>query len=215
MELKPSHQIGTLSEVEQQAVDLRADGATMREVMVATGLNHSQAERAIMKATLTEADVTRFMAGGQDLGSRAVAGRAAKISWGVMGILAGVPESQVRKAYEQAASLKSKGQRIGHGGRFHYDEAGQPLYADELKPTGTSIPLGVKYEGALAQAFTQRLGRLDKDARDRIAEQYGIATKGKKPQTVVNLILKAAADVKARNEARLEALAPKELESAS
>jgi len=204
--LKPSHRIGELSEAEQQAVSMREEGATMKAIMAATNLNHSQAERAIMKATLTEADVASFEAGGTDLGSRAQAGRANGLSWGVMGILAGQPESAVRRAFTQATELKSQGLRIGRGGRFHYDESGRPLYADELKATGTAIPKGGTLGTAIKASFEQRLGRLDRAAVVRIAEQYGIPTKGA-TQILVKRIIKAAEGVAERNAERTAQLA--------
>lgn len=210
MKLKATNQIGDLSEVEQEAVALRAAGSTMRDVMIATGLNHSQAENAIMKATLTESDVARFEAMGADLGSRVVAAREAKLSWGVIMMLAAETEGAVRKAFTEATTLKSQGQRIGKGGRFYYGDNGQPLYDGELKPTGTNIPKTAKYEGAIKAAFEQRLSVLGSRDRTRlvsIAEQYGLKTKGVATKALVKQVIKAAAEVAERNEERSAKLA--------
>lgn len=218
MELKASHKIGQLSDAEQAVIRLKADGLANRQIMAETGLNHSQVERAILKATLTESDVTRFMGLGVDLGSRAVAGREQKLSWGVMGILAGVPESQVRKAFETATQIKSKGVRIGKGGRYHYGpDRGAPLYQDVLKPTGTAIPVGANYDAAIAISVEQRITRLPREGVVRLAERYGVSSKGA-TAVIANRIIKAhrAKGVElAAKEAQLkEQLAPKELEAA-
>lgn len=172
-----SHQIGQLNEVEQQAVTMKGQGAKNKAIMAATGLNHSQVERAILKATLTQGDVENFEALGTTLADRVKAGRANTLSWGVMGILAGVPESQIRKAWTEITKLESKGVRIGRGGRFAYGFTGQPLYEDTLKPTGTEIPKGAGVQAALKLSRVQRIARMTMDDLKVLGEQVGVEFK--------------------------------------
>lgn len=177
MKLTTTHQVGVLTAVEAEAVALKADGMKLKAIMAATGLNHSQVERAILKATLTEADVEAFEALGTDLASRVKAGRKNGLSWGLMGILAGVPEGQVRKAWTEGTNLESKGVRIGKGGRFAYGYSGQPLYEETLKPTGTEIPKGAGLVGALKESRVQRIARMDISDLKVLGEQVGVAFK--------------------------------------
>lgn len=177
MKFQPSHQIGEFSEAEAHAVTLRQSGAKMKQIMAETGLNHSQAERAIMKATLTTADAEAFEASGTDLASRVRAARKAGTSWGVIGILAGEPESKVRRAWTEATNLESKGLRIGRGGRFAYGYSGEPLYEDTLKPTGTAIPKGAGLVGALKVSRVQRLVQMDLADLKELGSQAGVAWK--------------------------------------
>lgn len=174
MNINASHQIGELSEVEAEAVAIRANGGTLKAAMAATGLNHSQVERAVLKATLTQADADRFEAGGADLADRVVAARNAGTSWGVIGILAGEPESKVRKAWSDRTALESKGLRIGRGGRFAYGYSGEPLYEAELRPTGTAIPKGAGLVGALKESRIQRIGRMELDDLKALGAELGI-----------------------------------------
>lgn len=206
MNIKTSNKIGHLTDIEVRAVELRSQGMSQRDVMAELGLNHSQVENAVMKATLGEADVARFEALGADLPSRVLAAREQKLSWGIIMILAGETEGKVRKAYEAATELKSKGGRIGKGGRFYYGEAGQPLYEDTLKPTGTAIPLGSGYDKAIALSVEQRIERLPREGVVRIAERYGVSTKGA-TAIIAKRVIKASRELAAKNAEREAKLA--------
>jgi hypothetical protein len=94
-----------------------------------------------------------------------------------MGILAGEPESKVRKAWTDGTNLESKGVRIGKGGRFAYGFTGQPLYEDVLKPTGTEIPKGAGVQGALKESRVQRIARMDFEDLKTLGEQVGVEFK--------------------------------------
>lgn len=172
-------------------------GATVKEICAETGLNYSQLWRFCESRSLDEAgfEFLTELAGNE----KAVAEmREAGLSWGKIACrfrlneshtALGCPEGKVRKAFETATGLKSQGQRIGKGGRFFYGYSGQPLYAGELRPTGTDIPVGAKLGEALVAAEEQRMISWDIEAVRAKATELGISLKaGKKNATKAQLI---------------------------
>ena len=123
------------------AILLRLEGQPWHEVLKETGLSHSQAERhefrfkmwlwATDKA-LVDGDwsVIKLPADDVKAGQVIAKARAQGISWGVLGERCNTSESRVRKLFALATGTKSKGLRMGKGGRFAYDD--EALYMDEI-----------------------------------------------------------------------------------
>ena len=169
------------------AAELAEGGATKAAIQEATGLNYSQLWRYLRSQEL-EAQGFEFHTT-VDPELVAAYRRDTELSWGEIAVrfrtseahnLMGAPEGQIRKAWAQATGLKSQGLRIGKGGRFYYEESGRPLYADELRPTGTEIPVGAKLATALAEAEGQKLIRKDISELRSMAEAAGIEVKNAK-----------------------------------
>lgn len=179
-----------LASARAKAVKMKKAGAKMKQILVETGLNHSQAESAIMEASFTDEDRKWFEKLAADTPGRCVAARKANKSWGWIAVMAGVPESQVRKHWANATGLKSQGQRIGRGGRFYYGDGGRPLYENELKPTGTDIKVGSDRETAILQSRLQRMVGLEMDELKNLGKDYGVTfrkgdTKTKYAQRII------------------------------
>ncbi len=141
----------------QEAADAIAGGMTRKAAQQKFDLNYSQLWLFTRRAEIVEAglDVEATAENVRELR------KDASLSWGEIACRCGVPESKVRKLFTETTDLKSQGQRIGKGGRFYYGERGAPLYEAELRPTGTDIPKGAKYEGAITAAVGQRLIHLE------------------------------------------------------
>lgn len=159
-------------------------GMKQKEVRETLQLNHSQLDLIVYQNQLTEADFDRFLEGGGTLGERvAVARNQLSLSWGVIGLLAGEPESRVRREYAKQTEKDSKGQRIGKGGRWLMNEP--TLYERELNPTGTILPAGKVYNRAFAigEARVQRIYKLDFTQTQELATAYGLTWDSKKYRT--------------------------------
>lgn len=183
------------------ALDLAIAGATRKEILAKSKLNYSQAWCFIRTCELmaegfdfyTEvvpAEVARLR--GFELNSKNewVRSNEEQLSWGEIGVRHQVPEGRVRRAFTEATELKHEGQRIGKGGRFYYGPvSGAPLYAAELRPTGTDIPKGANLQGAVVAADGQRLMSADLEEVKAIAKGLGISlTVGKKNRTKGDLV---------------------------
>ncbi len=178
-----------------KALAMHAEGAPIKAIIKETGLNYSQAWRYLRSRDL-EAQGFEFLTTVDQAGVKAM--RDEGLSWGEIGVrhrltgdhtTFGCPEGQVRKAFTEATGLKSQGQRVGKGGRFYYGEMGVPLYAGELRPTGTDVPKDAKYEGAVQAAENQRLIHLDLDTLKERATALGINLKsGNKNKTKAKLV---------------------------
>lgn len=181
------------SALEASALALLKEGQKQAAVRQALGLNHSQLDLIVYRNQLTEEDFARFVEGGGTLGERvAVARNVLKLSWGVIGLLAGQPESKIRKAYADQTAHDSRGQRIGKGGAHLMREPG--LYEKELNPTGTVLPAGKVYDRAFAlqQARVQRIYKLDLKQLRELGAAYGVAfKKGQTKTTFTKALLKA------------------------
>lgn len=164
------------AETFKAAVADRKGGMKMAEVMAKHDLSHSQLELAIMRLDTLKDQVGSVPATAEGITKARQAGH----SWGVISVLANVPESRVRKIWAEATNLKSQGLRTGKGGRFYYGDSGQPLYTGEdLKTTGTAIRRDEKMlEGALKAADDQR--NLVKEPIEKVVALYTKVT-GRKP----------------------------------
>lgn len=185
-----------LTAAQKKAVRLKADGAKMKQILVETGLNHSQAEAAILAASFTPEDRKWFDGLGKTPDERFVAARKAGKSWGWIAVLAAVPESQVRKAWTAATGTKSQGTRIGRGGRFYYGEGGRPLYAENLRSTGTQIKLGSDRETAILQSRLQRMANLTMEELTDLGKDYGVTFKKGETKTAYAKRIVTAATTK-------------------
>lgn len=178
-----------------KALAMHAEGAQIKSIIKETGLNYSQTWRFLRSRDL-EAEGFEFHTTVDPVAVKAM--REAGMSWGEIGVrhrlngehtTFGAPEGQVRKAFTEATGLKSQGQRIGKGGRFYYGERGTPLYAGELRPTGTDIPKDAKYDGAVEAANSQRLIHKDLDELKAMASDLGVSLKaGNKNKTKAKLV---------------------------
>lgn len=178
-----------------KALAMHADGAQIKAIIKETGLNYTQTWRFLTSRDL-EAQGFEFLTTVDP--ARCEAMRAEGLSWGAIAVrhrltpehnTFGAPEGQVRKAFETATGLKSQGQRIGKGGRFFYGDRGAPLYAAELRPTGTDIPKEAKYDGAIQAAQDQRLIHRDLEDLKARATELGVSLKsGSKNKTKAKLV---------------------------
>lgn len=146
------------------------EGTPIKSILVETGLNYSQAWLYIRTAECKEAGLMVEEVNGSAIAEL----RASGFSWGEIAVRCQLPESRVRKMFTENSGQRSQGLRIGKGGRFFYDEGGAPLYTDELKATGTIIPEGALYEGAIAASVEQRLIHRDVNELRAMAEEAGV-----------------------------------------
>lgn len=178
-----------------EAYAMHKAGGTVKAICAETGLNYSQLWRFCESRKLEEAGFEFHTEIDND---QVKAYREADMSWGSIAVRfrlneshtnLGCPEGKIRKAFTEATGLKSQGQRIGKGGRFYYGFSGQPLYAGELRPTGTDIPKDAKLGDALVAAESQRMVGWELDAVRAKAEELGIKLKsGSKNKTKAKLI---------------------------
>lgn len=164
------------------ALELHEANTPMKAILAETGLNYSQAWYFIRSAELRATD--KLETG--EITPQVISDlRSAGHSWGEVAVRCQLPESRIRKMFSEATGLKSQGQRIGKGGRFYYGPiSGQPLYADTLKPTGTSIPVGAHLAEAVECAQEQRMIHWDIKEIRSLAQEMGLNTKGTKAQLV-------------------------------
>lgn len=172
------------AETLEACVRLRADGLGWKDILAQTGLSHSQAEIAVLKATLPADAFVPFSP------EAVVALRSEGISWGEIGVRLGVPEGKVRSAFKAATGTLSEGLRIGSGGRFLNADA--VLYADVLKQSGTAIPNEYGRINARKAAVECRMMKLDRSELKALAADYGITVaKNATPASIINKIKKA------------------------
>jgi hypothetical protein len=116
-----------------EAIAMKDSGATFKQVQKATGLNYSQvwlpwfrlhnADRLIdpeasnYKNTLARA--RGFVRDGAGF-KRNMA--LPETSWGELSALIGLPESRIRRTFEEYTNVDSEGLRMGRGGRWLQDE---------------------------------------------------------------------------------------------
>lgn len=130
------------SEIFAQAQALREEKKSHKEIMEATGLSHSQMERAFMAQDI-KAGVIK---GGFLTQPDSVTVKAAMIaklrlegeSWGLISVRFKEPEGRTRKAFTEATALDSKGMRIGRGGRYVADDGRFYAGSDRAK-LGTEL----------------------------------------------------------------------------
>jgi hypothetical protein len=120
-------------------------------------LSHSQAERAEFRLKILLHTMDPKLVPGNwsviplpkentpaEIGKLVEAERKKGVSWGVIAERVGpkgMPESKARKAYEEAVALRSKGQRVGKGGRFLDNRP--DLYSHDPR-NGVAIPTDVR-----------------------------------------------------------------------
>lgn len=169
------------AEILATAVEMRSSGEKWPAILAATGLSHSQAEIAVLKATLPKSAFKPFSP------EAVLELRGEGVSWGEIGVRLSVPESTVRSAYKKATGKLSEGQRIGRGGR--YLNADAELYADVLQPTGTVIPEEYGRRNARLAAFQQRLLKMEfADLKAYAADQGVTVKKGMTKARIVKAI---------------------------
>ena len=172
-------------------------------------LNHTQVDWITYEARITPADEAQWTGfattergaelisgGATELAARVVLGREAGLSWGWMAVLNTVtggthtPEGRIRAAYATVTANKSQGQRIGKGGRFYYRDG--ELYEDNLKPTGTVIPVGTDHAGAKVLSYKQRIERLTPDGVKNMGAAKGVTmNKGERYTAFLRRVLVA------------------------
>lgn len=170
------------------ASEALANGTPMKDVLEATGLNYSQAWYFHTRRQLEAEGAT------QPFSAEAVVElRDAGESWGLIAVRLGVAESQVRRSFAATTANRSQGLRIGKGGRWFTGEAGQPFYAETLKRTGTTIPVGAPISVAREVLAPAQNSLVKKDTAElrRIAKGLGIAL-GKKTNAQLAIAIRKA-----------------------
>lgn len=133
------------AEVLSQAIQLREEGQSNKEIMAATGLSHSQMERHFMAADIASGAISGGFIAQPDSatakGAIITRLRNAGESWGLISVRFNEPESRTRKAFTEVTALDSKGLRIGKGGRYVMDDcrfytgSDRAKLGEELDPT--------------------------------------------------------------------------------
>lgn len=189
-----------------KAIELRLAGEPWANVLSITGLSHSQAERHEFRFKMLcglpgfepivlDADT---LADPVKLGKIVAEKRAEGISWGVIGELAGLPESRIRKAFAAATVLDSKGQRIGKGGRFAFADGS--LY-EPTPATGFAMKPGSKRPEVTKAGTAKGLTKEQRDMAvtlkgsiaDRRAKRLAEIKKSRKAPAAKAITAKASA----------------------
>jgi hypothetical protein len=128
------------ADVPSQVVKLKKAGSDFAEIAEQLDISVGKAKLFYLVGQTDPAD--RFEAKNDaDLAKRVVALRDKdKLSWGIISARSGVPESRLRKIYEDTTGTPTLGNRIGKGGRF---------------PSGETPPKPVKAKTAKAAKETK------------------------------------------------------------
>lgn len=184
----------------KQYCKMMADGKGSKVALKATGLSHSQADRAWYISDLNPKKVTfdpKFATlpeAAQRV--RVLEMRAAKLSWGHISLITGLTESRTQAVFSTTAGVAAEGTRSGKGGRFL---AGEPrLYLGNRKGIGIEAPKprAVDVTKLAADAdkvksvIPAKLATLKRSAVKRVAKQ--VAPKAN-PQPEVKVDAEAAA----------------------
>lgn len=118
-----------------RAITLRLEGQSWHNVLTATQLSHSQAERHEFRFKMwlqasgvaVDGDWSVIPATPEAIKAARVAGT----SWGVIAERATISESKARKIWGEHTGVDSKGLRIGKGGRYAYGD--ESLYEPNRK----------------------------------------------------------------------------------
>lgn len=154
-----------------QAVTLREGGTSHKEIMVATGLSHSQMERHFMAFDLENGIIKGgFLAQPKTLTEKAAIIarlRLAQESWGLISVRFKEPESRTRKHFAEAGGIESAGMRIGKGGRFLADDDRFYTGSDRAK-LGTELQKGVPALKQVPDPEAEVVRTLPKIARRKV-----------------------------------------------
>lgn len=120
-----------------------ADGKGSKELLKATGLSHSQADRAWYVSELNPKRVTPMVSefaamteAEQNL--LVLKMRADGESWGRISLTIGLPEGTTQTRFSNAAGIAAEGLRVGKGGRFLEDDGTR--YVGNQKGNGVEDP---------------------------------------------------------------------------
>lgn len=108
-----------------QAVVLKAEGKSNKEIMGALNLSHSQLERHLLTLAVEAGNHGGFLPQPESLTVKAALIADLRLkgqSWGLISIRFKEPESRTRKDFAEASGMNSKGMRIGKGGRYVSDD---------------------------------------------------------------------------------------------
>lgn len=150
------------------------EGQPWKTVLKETGLSHSKAELAVMEQ---EAEAAEFEVEALTPEFVRYCREDLKVGWGPIMVWTQSTEGAVRDAWEKATNTYSDCQRVGHGGRWKFNEPS--LYVGELKPTGTEVPTSVSLnrptaiEVAVDQTLVKRLMALPVPRLRAVAVSYG------------------------------------------
>lgn len=109
----------------KQVIALRAKGVSWKEVTAETGVGYASGWLAEQRANLDPKQVIKVDPTNVPALCQAIrhARLAENNSWGLLMVRTGLPETQVRRAFELATNIQSEGLRNGKGGRFLEDNA--------------------------------------------------------------------------------------------
>lgn len=138
----------------------RENGATIKAILATPRndagetLNYGQFWAYIRRVTMAGTDLDFE---GEVTGEKIVDRRNQGFSWGEIAIQANLPESRIRKMFEDASGVRSAGLRTGQGGRFLTDD---PVFytGGERRVAGTAIST----EKAIAATKEELLAELKK-----------------------------------------------------
>jgi len=133
------------------------DGKGSKVLLKATGLSHSQADRAWYASELNPnrviSQATEFAAMTEEQKNAFVISmRIAKASWGKISLTTGESESATQTRFSRSSGIAAEGLRVGKGGRFLEDEPRR--YLGNRKGLGIedAKPRMVKPEEAMKDA---------------------------------------------------------------
>lgn len=149
------------SELVAEAVVLKNSGLTFGQVQKQTGLNYSQVWlpwfRAANADRLIDPDASNYKnVLAKARGFERIAGEAGfkrnwalpETSWGELSALTGLPESRIRKTFEQYTGVDSEGLRMGKGGRWLNDD--QSFYMGERPDALARVKAGTDFQAGKA-----------------------------------------------------------------
>lgn len=130
---------------------LRDKGEKWAPIAEAMGVSGGKCMLAYMYVTTPEKDRIKFKTD-EDLAPKVVKARENELSWGRIAARSGLPESKIKKIWEQTTGKSSKGERIGKGGR-HPSENGQvKTAAPKAKGVAAAKTAKAKASAATAKA---------------------------------------------------------------
>lgn len=191
------------NEILTTAANMKDEGVATAQILAETGLNYSQFwlfwARRHLEANNPELicrlEPTDPKIPGLIVEARNVEGEFS--SWGWLSVRFGMPESRVRKTFEQKANIHSDGLRIGKGGRFVEDRG--EYYVDENRKHGVVTPVGERHKvpGRSDEALAEKLAGMRVGQINALLKAAGLPATGKKADKIVRLIANRNATEKA------------------
>lgn len=189
--------VAEMSPEYQAAIALRAEGKPWKIVTAETGVGYASGWLAEQRASLAADQVISVDPANPKALCDAVkhARLAENNSWGTLMVRTGLPETQVRRAFELATNVFSEGLRNGKGGRFLANNAeayapapkvGWVRKAESGAPLPAEIVAGLVKAGVRTEDVAE-LGGLKVGELRAMAEDLGLDPSGKKADLINRL----------------------------